>query len=375
MEDRSTGAVAMKRRVGIMTWHYYSNFGSALQAYALQEAIKSLGYAIEVINYRDELYGKDSDFKRWSRYIISLFSDIVPPKLRTRIAYPFIHFQKRYLVESKVIYDEAELKRYARKFDVIVFGSDQIWAPNVFKPQYMACFLDYDKVKAISYAASIGLDYLPSAASTVYKQYLSKFSRISVRERKGQELLLRNCSIKSDLVLDPTFLLSINQYIQIEKKPSTLPGKYVFCYFLNENNNYQATVENAARSLGAEIIGFSRKKEDKGWLKNDCSIGPEMFLWMIHHAEMVFTDSYHGTIFSLMYHKTFYHFERFEKNDTINQNSRIHQLIDYFNFSQLLINEHSIINGNSFNYDYREFERLLKDLKTKSYSYLMEALG
>lgn len=363
------------RKIGLLTWHYFHNFGSALQAFALQKTLKTLDYNSYFINYRDIKYGKENTYKISLKYVVSEISKFMPSKFQKRFYYPYISFLKNNLKQTKCFYDEKFLSEYGEKFDTIVCGSDQIWAPNVFNPIYMIDFVDGKKIKKISYAASIGLDNIPENLQEKYKKLLSDFSNISVREETGKILIKEKCGISATVVLDPTFLLKSCEYRKIEKEPIEIQEnkKYIFCYFLNQNNKYSEIVKKYAAENDCEIIGYSACNKDTQWMKVYNNIGPCEFLWFIDNAQTVFTDSYHGTIFSLLFHKNFWTFERFSQDDSICQNSRIFQLAKMFDIGDRIIKNDSIIDTCK-NIDYSEFEKNLELRKKNSIKFLKGAL-
>lgn len=354
------------KKIGILTWHLYENFGSHLQAYALNKTIEDS----KLINYRVDNSKGDNYIFMLFRYYISF----VLGGFCKKYSYRYLHFRKKYFRETKSIYSTKELSNIAIKFDTIVAGSDQIWAPNLFNPIFMLNFVNSDNIKKVSYGTSIGLDYIPDNLVHDYIKYLSDFAFISVRERMGKNLLERCCNLRNvSVVLDPCFLLDKSEYIKLEKKVS-IRKSFVFCYFLNKNHNYMNFVKEYAQQNGLEIIGWSSKKEDCEWLGNYQWIGPQDFLWLIHNSEVVFTDSYHGTVFSLLYHKKFYTFKRFKDDDPINQNSRLFQLNEWFGISigNDINNDLLIFNGSEFDFDI--FEEKLKNARMISLNYLKEAI-
>lgn len=362
----------MKKKVGIITWHYFPNFGSALQAYALQKTVQTLDYNVKILNYRDKKYGIYHGSKMHLQSIVHGLASKTN-RLSSRFSYPFQYFQHRYIKETKLVQNKQKLPSFCGNFDAIICGSDQIWAPNVFDPVYMLDFVP-DDIPKISYAASIGLNDILGDLVETYKRLLTRFHAISVREKQGASLLEQTCGIKSEVVLDPTLLVNVESWEKIEKKINR-KDKYIFCYFLNKNHKYKTAVQIYAKRKGIEVIGYSANPEDAEWMTIlGKEIGPCEFLWLIHHAETVFTDSYHGTIFSLLYHKQFVTFERFESTDKICQNSRIYQLDDYFDLSLRImrITEDTEIIIDDF--DYSIFEQRLNRLRNRSMKYLQKAL-
>ena len=359
------GAESVKKRVGLVTWHYYSNFGSALQAYALQETIKKMGYPVEIINYRNPKFGKVNKTKELAKRMLQKVSG------RNLCGY-FRSFQYKYFRQTRLVQDKDALPELAQRFDIFVCGSDQIWAPNAFNSVYMLDFVPAGK-KKLSYAASVGLTELPTGYAEKYARLLSDFSAVSVREEAGAKLLRKSCGITAQTVLDPTLLVTAGEWEKLENTAAVTNKKFIFCYFLNAKHRYMSLVKDYAEKNGYEIIGFSENKNDAEWMTL-VNIGPREFLWLIHNAETVFTDSYHGTIFSLLYHKKLVSFERFSSSDPICQNSRIYQLNDYFGLDGIIVNDAKIDEIKIKDLDYSEFENRLEKLRENSLDYLSKAL-
>lgn len=358
-------------QIAILTWHYYNNFGSALQAYALQEAVKKINPNVEVLNYQNKLYSGKPIMRVIQK--IDFLYNIVCSLFHRKRSYKFYHFRKKYLHQTRLLQSADALKNVVTKYHSVIVGSDQIWAPNVFNPIYMLDFVDGKETRKISYAASIGLENIPDELSTAYKDLLSDFSFISVRESQGKKLLNDKCSIEARVVLDPTLLIDVEQYKKIMLPVNLIDEKYVFCYFLNENNDYRKQVEDYAKRNGLKIFGFSANPKDDDWLNSLSTLSPLEFLWVVDKAKAVFTDSYHGTIFSLLFHKEFFVFERFANNNPICQNSRIRQLCGTFNISERIL-----ANGKNYaqckEYEYGDFEKRLMEEKKRSLDFLREAL-
>lgn len=365
-------------KVGILTWHYYSNFGSALQAYALQTIIASQGYFVDFINYRNPKFGDFSGITGIKYSIISLLKQLIAkiPLEYTRKYYDGrLLFEKKYLKCGKLIQDISELSSITSDYYALVCGSDQIWAPNCYNPVYFATFAN-KSIRKVSYAASIGLNSIPKELVPVYKQNLSDFYAIGIREQEGYDLLKNHCGLDSTVVIDPTLLVHRDNYANIERSVNLSGEKFLFVYILNKNHQYKERIVDYATKKGLKIIGISLCSEDSSWMDKTfhfTNLGADSFIWMIHHAEAVITDSYHGTIFSMLFHKNFYTFVRFDENDPICQNSRIRQLNIYFNIHERLIGPHDSLYEKSL-FDYNNFEDCLNVLRKQSLDFLNNAL-
>lgn len=364
----------MKKKVAVLTWHYYKNFGSALQAYALQEVLTGLGYYVKIIDYRNPKYGKISKPKDLLKVVlVKVFR--INNFINKKIDASYSSYYIKHLKLTKLVQNVDILPSFKKKFDIFVCGSDQIWAPNVFNPTYFLDFIDND-TKKISYAASIGLNNIDNNLVPEYKRLLSRFYAISVRESTGAELLRNECNISADVVIDPTLLLDSNEWIKLENKPFLhIVDKYIFCYFLNDMHNYGESVRKFASENGYEVIGVSKNTSDKNWMEIiPEDVGPQEFIWLIHNADVIFTDSYHGTIFSLLFHKKFLTFERFASDDKICQNSRIYQLIDYFDIKDNVISLTEAKELKPTSVDYNKFDKKLYELRNYSLNFLKKSL-
>ncbi len=356
-----------KMKIGVLTWHYFTNFGSAMQTYALQQTIKKLGYQVKVINYRD---ARNATIFR----LVSLCATFLRKKQRVPL---FFDFQRKRFDMSKCISKRDELVRESHKYGTIIVGSDQIWAPSMFNPIY---FLEFagDDVRKVSYAASIGLDDIPDELCPQYKNFLSNFKYVSVRERVGKQTLQNKCGILSELVLDPTLLLEPEEYTCLANKPIApnldLDKPFVFCYFLNREHDYRNRVEAFAKENNLQIIGCSLNDLDNAWMRNISRYtGPQEYLWLFENAEYVITDSYHGTIFSLLLNKKFATLKRFAADSPVCQNSRIYQLAEYFEIgNNIQPDEANVIE--IYPVDYEKFNSTLKTLKETSVQFLSKTL-
>ncbi len=364
--------MGQKNKIGILTWHYYGNFGSALQAYALQTSIKRLGYEVEIINYHNKKFGNIKGLKTYIKKFLSFFSSSkLDFYIFRKIGVNTVSFQRKYLKQTQPFSEIDELPKYIENVKTIVYGSDQIWAPNVFNPIYMGEGVP-DAVKKISYAASIGLRALPEEYKTKYARLLKSYSDISVRENEGRNLLKSIGVDDVQVVLDPTLLLNVSYYKEIEKKVYLESNNYIFCYFLNEHHQYWETVRKYAEEHKCIIVGVSDNPSDATRMFAYKGLGADHFLWLIDHSYTVFTDSYHGSIFSLLFHKNFYLFRRFSENDPVSQNSRVEQLVETFSIKERLIDGNIELPQQPI--DYAKVEKILMDQRAQSLEFLRNAL-
>lgn len=363
----------MRSKVGILTWHQYDNFGSMLQAYALQKTIERMDMDCEIIDYYDLNTIPAPSKLAKAKFLIKKLLMTVG---LNRYVDNYFSFQRFYYDKQKksvTVTNDQTLKGLAKKYQYLVFGSDQIWAPNVFNPVYMGDFAEGLNVRLVSYAASIGLNDIPETLRPVYSRLLSRFSAIAVREEMGKQLLEEQCGISAEVVLDPTLLLNKEEYRQLQRPVQSIEEPYVFCYFLNKDHQYRERVEKYAQKHGYKVYGFSLCEQDKEWMELLPATGPEEFLWLVNHAHTIFTDSYHGTIFSIKFHKDFWTFERFASSDPVCQNSRIQQLDRALGVGKRFLPlDREPDEDNAL--DYESIDRKWADWRNRSLSYLQEAL-
>jgi len=360
----------MEKKIGLVTWHYYSNFGSLLQAYALQTILIDLGYSSEFINYR-KIKFKSSKLKTAIKYFASYLSIILPKQYREMYSFRFIKFQYDFLKQSKRTYSAETLKKYNSKYDIFICGSDQIWAPNVFDPVYLLSFVDDNKPK-ISYAPSIGLDSIPISLHDIYRELLNRFDSLSVREEKGAEILKTLFEINAEIVLDPT-LLKKEIWEEIVIKPK-INDEYIFCYFLGKNKSHREIVKKIAKKLNYKIITISNFLTDDDLSDYiDKFAGPREFLGYVNNAKLIFTDSFHGAAFSINFNKQFYVFERFSIDDQICQNSRIYNLLAKVGLQNRIIKYNQSFEETE-DIEFANVNLLLSKEKEKSMDYLKNSL-
>lgn len=363
----------MKKKVGIVTWHYYTNYGSALQAFALQKLISDLGYDVKIINYRNPQFGVHIWWKYIAKCILHNTLGLFNKNIYEKTSLGARRFQNKYHYQTKRFENPEDIHNLVKDFSCIVYGSDQIWAPNVYHPLYMGAYIP-EGVKKISYAASIGLNEIPDHLIDTYKKNLSSYAAIAVREDEGKNLLKEKCGIDAEVVLDPTLMINADTYRKMQRPVRGVNGRFIYCYFLNKEHKYREKVEEYARKNSLQIVGTSENPSDSQWMRRVANLGADQFLWLINNAETIFTDSYHGTIFSLLFHKNLWSFVRFEENSPVCQNSRIRQLQNYFNIGHRIITAKSEVDD-SRAIDYKYFEKELAKLRTYSMSYIKSSIG
>lgn len=284
------------------------NYGALLQAYALKKVLENRKHEVSVLNY--ELASTMETYRvipkvNGARSIIHIIQSI-PRVIKTRISVKrFLRFRNDYLSLSVPYKNYEELVKKPPAAEVYITGSDQVWNPKInFDKAYYLLFGGSDVVRA-SYAASIGINTIPDSIREEFVQRLSNVQYKSVREIEGKHLL-HSLGIEAEVNLDPTLLLSRKDYEAI-CRADVCGEPYVLLYLLIMPDDVKQYIINIRKLYPhckiISIPGSTYSKKIGDIERGD--IGPEEFLGLIKNAEAVFTSSFHGTVFSILYEKQF----------------------------------------------------------------------
>lgn len=333
--------------VAILTKYYKNyNYGGMLQGYALYSIIKSLGYSVDIISYdvgknansvypsiiqQTKQYGVGAAIPKVAEKIIAKGKYFIKDILEERVKL-FDEFEENIEADTN-LYDDDSINKLKREYKVFVSGSDQIWNPNAVRNLYLQTFVS-ESYRKISYAASIGRDDFSDYEASVMIPAISGFGTISVREKTAKKLLEKYLSQPVSTVLDPTFLLSIEDWNKVSTE-RLVNGKYALVYFFSDSLEVRKRAQKFCKDRGLELIFIPYAKQEynlfdsKGPGKRVNEVGPREFISFIKNAEFVFTDSFHGAVFSLIYQVPFAVFER-NKSGHVSMNSRLYDLLDLF---------------------------------------------
>lgn len=366
-------------KIGILTFHNAHNYGAALQAYALKKYLIKKGFEVECINYINKNIEEGYLFKRKNNIKIGGFRTTkkwIKRQIEISIGKKeyecrwkkFDSFIYNYLTRKDKFYNKKD--ESLNKYDIIICGSDQIWNNNLtngFDDLYFANIKT--KAKKIAYAASIGKAKFNKEEEKKFLKLIKNFNYISVRELNLKEYIEKNSQLKVNVVVDPTLLLEKEDYEPIFLKNRIEKEKYLLQYTMFEDKNIDEIAHAIAKENGLNIkeIRYSKNilKKGTGQLLD---VGVEEFLSYINNAEYVVTNSYHGTIFSLLFNKNFYAV----KNK--GGNVRIENLLDLLNLEKRYIEKKEETDNQSF-IDYDNVERKLIELKKESKSFLDRAIN
>lgn len=366
-------------KIAIMTWYTYVNYGTALQVTALSEYLTKNGHDVSVINYKHRELGMDvitSLNKRfWENFRKKIQFHFNKSVIEEKNANVFEQYVKMHLKTTKYCETQADLEKLNTLFDVFVCGSDQIWSPLCFDPHY---FLDFvtEPSKMIAYAPSIGTSSIKNKDIKEKIMYLTgRFTYLSVREKTGAKILEDLLLRPVENTIDPTLLLTNKDWDRVLRlSPSENDKKYLLAYFLGKNKLYWKKTYDIAKKLNL-IVKIIPVFENDYKRSGSVILGvePTKFVSLIKNATFVCTDSFHGTAFSVNYNKNFCCFERFNKNDARNQNSRIYDFLDTVGLRDRLWSSGNIDNICS-DIDYIEVNQKLQYERQKSKSYISKSI-
>lgn len=304
-------------KVGIVTLFGYGNYGNRLQNYAVQEILRA--HDMEVITVR--FFYKQE--KITARNGIGRFlKRILPLKVSDRIKNSGIQYglkawkryhkigkwSRTYIPVQETMADHyEEISQNDRNFnyDYFVVGSDQVWNPDHIKPYFWLDFVPMEK--RIGFIASIGVEEIDSSLQNDYKTGFQGMSSISVREQSAVDLIQEISGVYAECFFDPVLLVGKKCWEKFMKAPSGgISKRYLLCFFLGE-----VDIKKIRGTYGKEIEVVYVAEPYK---KQDGCYGIEEFIYLFAHADFVFTDSFHGTVLSILFHKSFFVFNRREKN-------------------------------------------------------------
>ncbi|MBO4631318.1 MAG: polysaccharide pyruvyl transferase family protein [Lentisphaeria bacterium] len=299
-------------KIGILTYHCAHNYGAMLQAYAMLEYLRSLGYEVSVIDYTPAFLTVPYRWffpKSWlpeydtSGSLKSHVKECLLTPLRIKRYRTFTSFIRNYFP----LYQMRKNDDFSG-FDAVLIGSDQVWRKTIHGGQFDPLYFGQGmKCRVFSYAASAGINILDEEDRTFFKNSLRNFFAVGVREESLRELLQPLTEKQVETTLDPV-LLAGEKIMNKIASSVPVPSKYVLYYdILRQTSACAAFASHISKQLNADIVGLTGHIF---WKKNDASIhfaaGPEEFVSLIRNAECIVTNSFHGLAFSLIFNKPFY---------------------------------------------------------------------
>lgn len=386
-------------KIGILTLPLHINFGGYLQNYALQQVLIKMGHEPITLNQRviprpvlPQL--KNIWLANFHTFILMLigkkgnrsWQHFHGSSLRPLLWKNSIYFYDKYIKHSEPLNPNEDYNGICEKMgiDALIVGSDQVWRPRYVEnisTMYFS-FEKSDSIKKISYAASFGTDSWEyteqhtSECSTLAKQ----FDKLTVRERSAINLMQEKLGVMPELVLDPTLLLSKEDYIKlIEEEQEAKSERNLFCYILDMTDKKTAFIKNVEHKLNLKSfnvnIGKNTLPYSDGYIKShvDEFRNPTITKWLrgFWDADMVIADSFHAVAFSIIFNKPFWVIGNKSRGM-----ARFESILSIFHLENRLVDESSL-NQVDLNEPivWADVNKIRKDLESKSKSLLFKALS
>lgn len=364
------------KKVGILTFHGSHNYGSVLQSYASAITLSKLGYNPEIINLRNHAQlDAYKIFHTGESAIRRFFKILIYRQLKSRFN-KFENFITNVLpISSKEYNDGKELKISQLDYDIYYTGSDQIWNPACqdFEPAYYLDFVNH-KRPTIAYAPSLGKGDFDNSDKKLIKRLLDNVDYLSCREETGSKLIEKLSGKKTIQVCDPVFLPTKNEWSDFAISPKR-KRPYILVYFLENNHGDKSNLELLKKRTGYDVILLNEYLREylNPHIKLKLDASPQEFLGLIQNAELIYTNSFHATAFSVIFNKPFYTAIAKTEDVTNNNDSRKIDFLKSVGLENRLVKSVNDIDLNK-KINYQSVNEKLSALREKSLDYLKNAL-
>lgn len=353
-------------KIATLTFHRTTNYGALFQTFALQKVLENLGYETEVLDYRCDTIEK--------RYQKPSFFFFLKPKNIARIILKnsyirdnrnsFRSFLKRIKISAKT-YTSCNVFSANSIYDKFIVGSDQVWNWECMGSDANYFLKFTEPSKRLSYAASFGITDVPKDKIEWYKKLLVEFGKVSVRESSGKELFVKLTGRTPEVVLDPTLLLN-SEWIEIALSlRRIIAEKYILIYLMKETSTIFRKAKEYARINGLKVVYINDRLFGHLGITSLYYTSPEQWLNLFYYAECIFTNSFHGTIFSINMHKIFW-VETLPPPSKVN--SRILDILYLLGLESRIIGSESIVDNTQI--DYQKVESILSSQRKSSMEFL-----
>ncbi len=341
--------------IGLATPFLVDNYGTKLQAYALQTILNDLHLKNEIIRYgfgdavnpvKSMLFGGGLQYRlqrnRKQKQITADPAIRDGMKQRRQAFHSFTSSQYRMSQPYATI---RELAEDIGKYQAVVCGSDQIWLPSHIIRDYYTLNFVPASIPKIAYAPSFGIGSIPRMLQKDYRRFLNRFNVLTAREVRGAEIIHELTGRQCPVVADPTLLLTAGQWSrQMDSSDPIIDQPYVFTYFLGTNEEHRKLAKEVAKKNGCSLITIPHVshvvRADTAYADQALyAVTPPQFLNLIRHARTVLTDSFHGSVFSLLFQKDLYVLERFANDARGSTNNRLYSLLHTLGLEHRMIKE------------------------------------
>lgn len=380
--------------IGILTEYYESeNYGGVLQAFALCFTLNTMGYHAEQIPYFKSIEAKNNlrlakkntalDFMNIKSLKKRLVGKVIQCILNKKFSIrkeSFRNFRNVLIPHANEVYDDDTLANCGDAYDAYIVGSDQVWNPTFCHPGYMLDFVNKKRIK-MSYAASLGVSSFDEQTRLEFKKSLSTYDGISVREDDAVSILSQLTDKNIECVLDPVLLLSRVQWDSIASNRGE-GQDYIFTYFLGEDTLHRKLATEFANAHNLKVIsmpyvwGRYRFCDKKFGDVRMYDVSPQDYIALIKNAKFVITDSFHAVVFSCIYQKEFFVFQR---TDFEGMSTRLESITKLFGARSHFCDNEERLNLNYLKelplIDYNKIKDIYERRKLNSIRFLINCLS
>lgn len=383
--------------IGLVTCYFHHNYGSMLQAYATEMIMQRMGLPFQTIACEAPI---DYMVGNKALYIIKklMIGDWKMRLGKIKIEHAKRHnpvFANNWAVRnaafnkfaaetfhlSPLCKTRAELTTMADGYSAFIVGSDQLWRTDSVEHGYYTLEWVPDGIRKIAYSTSIGVKEIPWFQVEKNRRFMNRFDFMALREQSACDLVHKLTGRDVHVVLDPTLLFSGNDWLQIQQAAPLINGRYIFCYLLGNNPWQRDFIRQVKQRTGMKIVALQHLDEyihsDEGFADEaPYNVGPREFLNYIRNAEMVFTDSFHCSVFSILYKKQFFTFSRFSEHEKQSTNTRIDNLLNITGLQQRRMTVgHTVDDVLATTAKFDGVDEKLDVWRQSSFDYLNTALG
>lgn len=381
-----------KKTVGLCIAFKGTNYGMLLQGYATQNELDRLGFDSEIIDYHS---GSEKGIALSVGAMHVVFNKIrsaIKRRIQKKEILDSLHeknkkqrntisdmFRKNRLHDIISVNGISALKAKSKDYYAVLVGSDQLWLADVAFTNFYTLRFAAPGVKRISYATSLGVSSYPNYAKKAAADYWRQIDYLSVREQQGKEFIQSIVDIPVEVVADPTYLLTKEEWEELIPKEKVVEEKYILCYFLGNSDPIKKYAKKFAKEKGFRLVSILSNEcnSDDNQYADEVLIGKsvEEFINLIRNAEYVLTDSFHGLAFSVINQKQFLVFYRKRTDAKESRNSRIDNIVCSLRIEERLIREPEKMIIPTEDIDYQAVSAKVQELRTKSLQFLKNALN
>lgn len=382
--------------VGLVTCYYHHNYGSMLQAYATEMIMLKMGIPYNTIACKcPKVYMQSNvllyfvkklligDWKMW------LGKQKIAKEARKSISFKeslkkrnlmFDEFANNYFHLSQLAQNRTDLEYMAYDYSAFLVGSDQLWRTDSVEHGYFTLEWVPDNIRKIAYSTSIGVKKIPWFQRKKNSWFMNRFDFVALREQSACDIFHSLTGKTVQVVLDPTLLFTGTEWMEIQHKEPLTNSAYIFVYLLGNNPNQREYIKKVRDSTGCKIVALLHLDN---YIPSDnyyadetpYDVGPKEFLNYVRNAKYIFTDSFHCSVFSILYHKNFFTFNRFAEGAKQSTNTRIDNLLHITGLEERRWNtSKSVKQAIELKSDYLKVDERLDGLRESSMNYLHTAL-